>query len=259
MLRDFNSKPTVQDRKLDILTITETWLSESTSYNASHLCPSDFSIFRSDRAHGPGGGVAILCRDFFKPTQIYFSKYTSFEYCAIQISAGPQIYHILAIYRPPQTTNAVFQAEFGSFIEETCIGNTPVILSGDLNIHYDDPTLPMTRSYLDILSSFGLLQHVQLPTHDKGHVLDHILTRECDNLNVRKVTIGDFISDHSMVICTLSVEKPKSERKHFKFRKLRDIDIPSFSADIQELDLLKSYNSINLPTLAGLLDKHAPL
>ena len=49
----------VQDRKLDILTITETWLSESTSSNASLLCPSDFSIFRSDRAHGPGGGVAI--------------------------------------------------------------------------------------------------------------------------------------------------------------------------------------------------------
>ena len=74
-----NVRHVVQDRKLDILTITETWLSESTSYNASLLCPSDFSIFRSDRAHGPGGGVAILCRDFFKPTQIYFSKYTSFN------------------------------------------------------------------------------------------------------------------------------------------------------------------------------------
>ena len=127
-----NIRHVVQDRKLDTLTITETWLSDSTSYNASLVCPSDFSIFRSDRAHGQGGGVAILCRDFFKPTQIYFSKYTSFEYCVIQILSGPQIVHILAIYRPPQTTNAVFQMEFGSFIEETCIGNTPVFLSGDL-------------------------------------------------------------------------------------------------------------------------------
>ena len=50
----------------------------------------------------------------------------------------------------------------------------------------------------------------------------------------------------------------------FKFRKLCEIDMPTFSADIQELDLLKTYNSIDLPTLVyryntftRLLDKHA--
>ena len=55
---------------------------------------------------------------FLNRTRFIFSKYTSFENCSIQISSCPQIYHILAIYLPPQTTNAVCQAEFGSFIEK---------------------------------------------------------------------------------------------------------------------------------------------
>ena len=143
-----NIRHVVQDCKLDIVTITDTWFSDSTSYNASLLCPSGFSIFRTDRVHGPGGGVAVLCRDIFKPSQIFFSQYASFDYCAIKISSGPQVYHILAIYRPQQTSNSVFQTEFSPFIEETCIGNTPVLLSGDLNIHFDNPTIPMTQSYI---------------------------------------------------------------------------------------------------------------
>ena len=47
-----------------------------------------------------------------------------------------------------------------------------------------------------ILSSFGLLQHVQVPTDEKGYGLDNILTRECDNLNNVTVTISDLHRTH---------------------------------------------------------------
>ena len=84
-----------------------------------------------------------------------------------------ETFRVVAIYQPPKRNHAVFEEEFDSFLEETCIGNIPVSFSGDLNIHYNDPSHPLTQIYIELLTAFNLTQHFNEPTHEKGHILHH--------------------------------------------------------------------------------------
>lgn len=62
--------------------------------------------------------------------------------------------------------------------------------------------------YIKILESFNLVQHVNGPTHKKGHTLDLIITRATDEL-VTSIDIQDpMLSDHSAVHCKLRLKKP---------------------------------------------------
>jgi hypothetical protein len=70
--------------------------------------------------------------------------------------------------------------------------------------------------FADLLSSFDLIQHVNVPTHASGHTLDFVITRKSDNL-VTAVSIGDMIADHNTVLATLDISKPKPQIKNVTF------------------------------------------
>ena len=101
-------------------------------------------------------------------------------------------------------------------------------------------------------------------THQKGHILDLVITREHSNLLKRPPVV--FISgvsdeksssslDHFAVLCYLNVNRPKN------------IPVPDYRNDVKVLmynrrkpqknidDLINNYNS----TLQKLTDKYAPL
>ena len=84
---------------------------------------------------------------------------------------------------------------------------------------------------------FNLQQHVNGPTHKKGHTLDLIMTRIGDRL-VTNIEIHDpMLSDHLAVSCTLQLEKPPLERVEIQYRRLRNIDMDSFNNDLRNLNL----------------------
>lgn len=57
------------------------------------------------------------------------------------------------------------------------------------------------REFLDVIESMGLEQHVKMPTHKGGHILDLLITREIDTGIISGTPrIGRFISDHAAVI-----------------------------------------------------------
>ena len=81
-------------------------------------------------------------------------------------------------------------------------------MKGDFNIYVNEPTKSDVSSFMTILSSFGLRQHVQDATHRSGHILDLILTRFDENL-IRLCDVStDYGSDHSMIRCVLQQRKP---------------------------------------------------
>ena len=53
-----------------------------------------------------------------------------------------------------------------------------LIVAGDFNIHYDSTDNQHTWKFLDLLNSMNLQQSVEEATHNKGHILDLIITRE---------------------------------------------------------------------------------
>ena len=57
-----------------------------------------------------------------------------------------------------------------------------LLITGDFNIHVDDPCHPDCVRILDLFESMGLQQHVDVPTPKSGRTLDLIIMRRADSL-----------------------------------------------------------------------------
>ena len=98
-------------------------------------------------------------------------------------------------------------------------------------------------------------------THQKGHILDLVITREHSNLLKRPPVM--FISgvsdvksssslDHFAVLCYLNVNRPKTIHKSVKFRAFRNIPVPDYRNDVK----LLMCNRLQCKTIP--LRPHAP-
>ena len=129
------------------------------------------------------------------------------------------------------------------------------------------------RKFSDILDSANLIQMVDVPTHNKGHTLDLIITYKqtsCETSErdfIKCIDIHPYLpSDHFGITCKIDFTKPPPPTKTIISRKLKGIDFAKFCTDID--------SSIHpLPVSAGpevlcaqydrvlseVLDAHAPL
>ena len=162
----------------------------------------------------------------------------------------------------PVTVNVFFE-EFSAYLESIILSSEPLLITGDFNIHVVVVGDPNRVKFLDLLEAMGLLQHVTTPTHESGHTLDLIITRQCDAL-VKDPPVSDYhISDHGSVTCLLNLDKPIITRKTKTFRKIKNIDTAVLCNELVASDLCSNnpddlvhcYNT----TLASALDRHAPL
>ena len=69
----------------------------------------------------------------------------------------------------------MFLDDFHDFLEDTMAFTEDI--SGDFNLHIDDCSNGYVIRFLDMLSYFGLTQHVHTPTHVSDHTLDLIITK----------------------------------------------------------------------------------
>ena len=140
-----------------------------------------------------------------------------------------------------------------------------LMIVGDFNYHMDSATDSNSVSFLNVISSLNLQQHVQFPTHTSGHTLDLVLTRANDNFISNVSSTSYLPSDHVAVICSMNIRKPKPIKVKIRTRKIQQINIEAFRQDIL-LSELYSFSSDNVNeqvdqfeySLSSLLDKHAP-
>ncbi|CAH3105583.1 unnamed protein product, partial [Porites lobata] len=94
------------------------------------------------------------------------------------------------------------------------------------------------KRFTDILESFDLKQRVCAGTHRNGHTLDLLINKSDDNmLNNMKVYDAN-ISDHSAVLCDVSIRKPQFRKEVIFYRKLRSLDMESFLSDVADCPLV---------------------
>src|SRR5688572_11469215 len=86
---------------------------------------------------------------------------------------------------PPPT--AQFFEELSTIFETIVMHNSQLIIVGDFNIHLEEPTLPTSVRFLDILTQFGLWQHISESTHLLGGYLDLVITSEDDQVDDLKI------------------------------------------------------------------------
>jgi hypothetical protein len=261
----------VEEKSLDILVLTETWLQETGDEPViAELTPAGYSFIHRPRSSGrSGGGVAVIFRDSICVKKCEQKMFASFECMDLVISHGKLTVRTIVLYRPPpsqvnQLTDALFHEEFGKLVSS--ITNKYLLILGDFNFHWDDQQNRNTRLLTSLFDSSDLRQHVFLPTHRAGHILDWIVSRSDSLKFVQSVTVEDLLlSDHFLVVCETSLIKPSSKRKKMKTRNLKKIDMDGFCSDLSDSELVKHppddveqlvslYNS----TLSSLLDTYAP-
>ena len=160
----------------------------------------------------------------------------------------------------------VFFDYFGTYLESIILSPEPLIITGDFNTHIDDANDSDAHEFLDLLASMGLKNPVMGTTHEHGHTLDLVNTREHENVIKSVPVIDRYISDHAAVLCRLNSVKLHATVRETSYRQLKSIDMDVLRADLVESDLCSReftdldelatcYNS----TLSSLLDKHATL
>ena len=161
------------DRSIDVLTLSETWLTVDTLPSTPKaLTPQGYSIFHSPRTSGHGGGLATIYRSFLKFSKIPIPTYSSFESTCSRFSI-PTIpsfsFILLTVYRPPSSSFPYFISHFSSLLEDLATSNSELIITGDFNIHVDQPHTNPSSQFINLLHDFSLTQHINFPidTHSQ--------------------------------------------------------------------------------------------
>ena len=105
------------------------------------------------------------------------------------------------------------------------MNDTNVIILGDFNLHVNDPNDDNAMNFIETTKALALEQHVKFPTHTSGNTLDLVLTELFNDQKIQQCTQYDFISDHCIVKCYLTIKRPDITRKVPSYCKLKDINI----------------------------------
>ena len=145
------------------------------------------------------------------------------------------------------------------------------VIAGDFNFHIDDTSDSAAVSFLKLLDSCNLRQHVQSPTHRDSHYLDLVISRSDEDI-LNSISVHDsLMSDHYAVSVNFCFRKPCFEKKTICSRKLKAVDLHQFRHDVglsalklseSRCDLLSLVELFKLGTnryVHCILDKHAPV
>lgn len=203
----------VNSTEADIFAITETWLTDNDTAHRVEVTPPGYKLLDHPRSGHTGGGTALLFRENMSASKVDAGERKSFEFSEWIVEYGSCKLRTVVIYRPPYSSNhpvttSVFFDEFAKYLESIVMTSEPLLITGDFNIHVDVLGNLDGASLLELLESLGLQQHVDKPTHESGHTLDLIITRQCDSV-LTSVPLTDYLfSDHFSLICDLKVRKP---------------------------------------------------
>ena len=131
------------------------------------------------------------------------------------------------------------------------------LITRDFNFHLDNTMDGDTNKFIDLLETFGVLQHIMLPMHSSGHILDLLISRSSNDINVLSTCVSSFpTSDHHFIECKLSFPGPHLSKQEVSFHKLRQINLETFKTDIASSDLC-SLTWSNLDDLAKCYDSYS--
>ena len=261
----------ILDSSIDVAGICETWLTALNSPTTAIIKSYGYKIFHSFRTDRRGGGVAFIyksCYSFIPFTVSKQFKSIEFSAASTKTATGTKVLFII-MYRIGQMTS-LFNQELDYILSIAHPQCDCLVLTGDMNIHFDQMNISLYKQALEVLQSYGLERKVFEPTHIAGGSLDQIFTFSLHHQLECSISIdssGVLRSDHYPVYCNLSLTFEKKHYEWIKYRKLRAIDNTIFA---EELNNIIKNTDITKKSLGDLinelrtncqstLDYHAPL
>ena len=257
----------VDELKLDLLAITETWIKNDHPDTIKlDLCPPGYSVTHIHRpTEKTGGGVALIVRSDIKVRRIHFNRsYKSFEVLAVHLLTNSTRLNMVVLYRPPSSVN--FLDEFEDMLDEAVALPGRLLLCVDFNSPSTFTTGQLDPQLSDIIVGMDMIQHVNCPTHNRGGLLDLIIT-PAQPVVVGAVTVSDLgISDHYMVSTRLAVAAPRPPCTTTERRRFANFDVDEFKRKLsaasvftQPKDQTNDFAAQIRDDVVGILDIMAPL
>ena len=249
----------------DLFAFTETWLTANdTAAKLEFIPPQTHKFLHHNRSGRKGGGTGLLFRENIDVSKIDEGERTSFEFLEWNLNTNSFRARLSIIYRPPYSnlhpvSLKTFFDDFASYMESIILTPEPLIIS-DFNIHVNNTNDSDACEFLDLLASLGLKQHVVGPTHEGGHTLALVITRQYDQVIKSAPMTDRFISDHAAVLCQLDSVKPCTAVKEISYRQLKSIDMDALRADLTTSELCTNlFTDLGMMVSTSLLDRYAPL
>ena len=259
----------VLDLDPEVVFLTETWLESDSNSVTAEIKTYGYQLLhdrRKDRDKERGGGVGIMVKLKRIVKQQHVKHYTSFEHTIVKLSQkNNRTMFLITVYRLHSVSLSIFMDELAELFDLYAVPNDSFIIAGDINIHVETESLYSTR-FNDMLDLYDLRQHIQEPTHRKGHTLDVVITPNKDSY-LSKVNITETdVSDHFLVDFNVACEPDSREMKTITYRSTKNVDLEKFRQEVKErLEALPPTNSVLTKVngynavLSGLIEDCAPL
>ena len=115
-----------------------------------------------------------------------------------------------------------------------------LLITADFNFHVDCHSDNDAKNFADVLQTFGLQQHVQVPSHLTGHTLDLNITRSNNDITVSSPKASVALSDHFLIECNLNIPRPSSTIKETVYRKLKTLDLHAFKSQCRNISRISN-------------------
>lgn len=262
----------ISDLDVDILAVTESWLSDLDSVKIGDVTPEGYLYRHVPRENRSGGGVAVISRKELGIAVQPRKQLTSMELMECVLRANGCSVRLFVIYRPPTDINhkkipvSIFLDEFTEVVSNAILAPGHMLVTGDFNFHIDDLSDSDAMQFLHLLDTLNLEQYVCDPTHKDGHTLDLIISRSGTNFKLcQNVHVDTMISDHNAILADICLAKPPAKERLITYRKTSTIDIESFKQDLKACNLDEVTGDIDAvvahynESLTSCIDKHAPV
>ena len=194
----------VELQPYDIVVLTETWLKPSIDSDQI-VIPNFHSVFRRDRPHRLGGGVAIYVKNTIPCTVRADLDIAGLESLSVEVNLNGSVVLIVGIYRPPNVL-----VEYWIKIEELFdrISTTniqDVIIMGDFNT---DISIPSNKRMLNIAELHGYNQLINQKTYyseSSSSTIDLLFAKHPINV-VNCQVLDPFIEGLSRFHCPIFAE-----------------------------------------------------
>jgi hypothetical protein len=194
-------KQLAKDEQIGILCLTETHL-ESDPIDLRRLRTEGFQVLErarplkastsADTIHYRNfGGVAIIASPTIRLTKLKTGNTSSFEHLCSRVTSNGSSCVV-------STGSSLLFDELSAMLEALATSSDPLIVTGDVNNRLDRPDDPNCKRFNELIESFGLDNRVTEPTHDRGGLLDVLLTRS-DLSPPTTTLIETGLSDHLLI------------------------------------------------------------
>jgi endonuclease/exonuclease/phosphatase (EEP) superfamily protein YafD len=227
----------LQDNKIDIAGICETWLTDANSPITAAIRIHGYSIIHHFRGDMRGGGTALIYKTCYTMAVTNLSSnLKTFEYTAATIkTARSKKVLFIIIYRTGSLTS-LFNQELDALLSVAFAKCDSIIVAGDLNIHFNVASNNgIISQSLSVLNSYGMVRQIYDATHVNGGSLDQIFTFSMNKQLTCTHTIDQEIrlgSDHFPVLCNFSFALVGKYFKSLEYRNIKNMDTASFSDEL---------------------------